>query len=540
MKRYSLLFTLLFVAMWTFANGDPVIEHSSMTVSRTPISRHIPEIQIAYERLDITPADQYTHIEVLYRLRNTSRRTFRNIHYGFPIDWYGTSDTITLKNRDKWTESQREVGWRDDYVNDVSFSIDGKQLPWKCSADSLLHEAHTWEELKQQFDSANNYYAYEEYIESEDFDSYDYENRLNRRWYYTTFSVPAGKTVELTVRYRLANNYTSSLYEKRQALQDVIYTYSGKYFYPSNTTRRNNSFAYDFSPASAWGNGKVDSLEVNIDMQAVVHDSIYPKYDSYVNYISGLNPDTLVNGNLRFRAADFDYSSSEPLRLNFMTTYKPRENLDYIFSHRLSSDQYTITIPNHTLDSVTLQPLSDMDFATAAHLPFSHGETEILIHFREPQYITGMLMLNGWCKDSITWQSSSKISKMQVWKTNIVPSYGGDQTFLEYGKTERKNPYSFDYDYYPAPCRLSMPKQFTWEGVIAEADMMNINPIRDWILLNQDGSRIEEAENEYYYNLLVTDIRIVVNETTGDAFRLSEIIFLTASPDESAFGTLIY
>lgn len=55
-----------------------------------------------------------------------------------------------------------------------------------------------------------------------------------------------------------------------------------------------------------------------------------------------------------------------------------------------------------------------------------------------------------------------------------------------------------------------------------EADMMNINSIREWILLNKDASRIIEHENEYYYNRLVTDIHNLVNETTGDTLQLSK------------------
>lgn len=74
-KHIIAIITLLgAISIGAYANGDPVIEHSAMTVSRTPVSRQIPEIQVTYERLDITPADLYTHITVLYRLHNTSRK----------------------------------------------------------------------------------------------------------------------------------------------------------------------------------------------------------------------------------------------------------------------------------------------------------------------------------------------------------------------------------------------------------------------------------------------------------------------------------
>ncbi len=550
-KHIIAIITLLgAISIGAYANGDPVIEHSAMTVSRTPVSRQIPEIQVTYERLDITPADLYTHITVLYRLHNTSRKKFRNIRYGFPIDWYGTGDSIRYANRDAWTESQREVGWRNDYVTDVSFALDGKRLAWKCSADSVLHEAQAWDDLKQLFDSTDNYSAYVDYVESGEVDHYDFENRLNRRWYYTTFTVPANSTVELTVSYTLANNYTSSLSEKCEALHDVIWTYNGKYLYPeSHTSFRTNTFVYDFTPAAAWGNSKADSMEVNIHMQAVVHG---PKeYDYHWNYLSGLSPDTLPGGNLQFKAVDFDYAGAELLELAFMTNYVVREDLDYIFAHRLSPEQYTFSLKDSSVDSPALAPLSDLDFTTAAQLPFRPGDTEILIHFHEPQYVTGFLLLNGWCKDSSAWAKSPKISSMMVWEKKCKKNPYGIDSYLIYGKSVRENNFSSHYDYYPASCRMTAPQQFTWDGVIAEAEKMNVHSIRDWILLNKDGTYSDFFERDYY-DARVTDIRIVVTDVldpdgntsvdpdatqNAKAFMLSELMVLTAPITESAFGT---
>ena len=98
---------------------------------------------------------------------------------------------------------------------------------------------------------------------------------------------------------------------------------------------------------------------------------------------------------------------------------------------------------------------------------------------------------------------------------------------------------------------MTAPQQFTWDGVIAEAEKMNVNSIREWILLNKDGTYSEFFERDYY-DARVTDIRIVVTDVldpdgntsvdpdatqNAKAFMLSELMVLTAPITESAFGT---
>lgn len=533
MKRTSTLLLLAILATKAFANGDPVVEYSALTLSRTPVSRHIPEIQIVHEWLDIYPADMHTRVHVRYRLHNTSDKDFTDIRYGFPIDWYGTNDSLSFAHRDVWTESLHEVGWRNDYVINVSFALNGKSLPWQYSKDSILHKKGSEEALRAMFDSEDDYINY---IEDGDFDSYDFENQLNRRWYYTTLFIPAHSMIDLIIDYSLANSYTMSLYGQTEVLKDAIVTWKGTY---DNSYKTNyNIFSYDFSPAAAWGNGKADTIEVYVHTQAIVHNE-NPKYDAWNNHIHGIAPDTLSNGDLRFVAAPFDYAAAEPLSLAFMAKREMKENLDYIFSHRLTPDKYTVYLKQGKDSTVVEKEVSDLNFKTATHLPFEKGETELRIHFNQPEHVTGVILLNGNCKDATKWESSSKIKMMKVKGINGSEKYESQElSCFGYSYSYKSDKWPFrKYVFDPASCRLTPPKEFSWEGVIAAADKMNVALILSHVVYDPDGNiSLDEWESER-----ITDLYFTISETTDmKAFTVSEIIILTSPPDESVYGNYTY
>lgn len=528
-KKTLFAIGLLAIAITTWANGDPVVEHSALTLSRTPVSRQIPEIQITYELLDITPSGKYTHFSVRYRFHNTSAESFPEIHYGFPIDWYGKSDSIEYTFRDHWTESLREIGWRDDYVTDVVFTLDGQSLDWQCSPDTILHEAHSLTDLHLDEDKLEDWVLAN--------DGFDYENRLNRRWYYTVFSIPAHATVELNVQYNLANKYNTSLYGEGLVLKDAIDCWFGEYVYANNHQILFYNFSYDFSPAAAWGNGMADSIDVFIHTQSIIHksESLWPDYWERRNYIAGLKPDTLPDGNLHFSASNFDYATTEPLFFAFEAKSLEKEDVDYILSHRLSGDKYTVTIDNMLGDSISLLALSDMDFSTATAIPFSGDTTIIHIHLPEPQYVTSMLLFNGCCMDSANWMASSKVSQMLV----CAKSFKTNELKLCFGKSKGidKTPVNRRWPFVGTNNRLVLPHEFTWEGVIATADKMNVNQQQDFIYIHPDGTR-HEWSDESWQNGLISDLYILVTGVTSlaDMFMLSEIMLTTCAYNESVFG----
>lgn len=123
------LLLLLTVSFKGAANGDPVMRYSALTLSCTPQAVHIPGIKLSRENLQIKAYAKYAKVLVTYNLKNTSNKSFDRIDYGFPVDWYGSSE-VSISYRDLMTESEQEYGWKDSYVSDVHFRIDGMDLNW--------------------------------------------------------------------------------------------------------------------------------------------------------------------------------------------------------------------------------------------------------------------------------------------------------------------------------------------------------------------------------------------------------------------------
>ena len=268
MKRTFLLVILLFAGVLAKANGDPVAYRSAMTLSCTPVAVHIPEVKLLDERCRFILRDGYTDVEVRYLLYNNSKKDFHALPYGFPIDWYG-------EGKARWdmdnciTESEKEVGWRDNYVRNVSFVLNGKSLAWRQSADTVLEPSVRYFDYDCEIETPTFYKNDDPLLKPDSADWFYSAERtrqlvakygdsilsetdaLCRRWYYTELDIPAGETVELVVRYSVENNTSEGLYDK------------GRVFHVGRWQM--NFFEYDFSPAAYWGDGKAQRFRVVVD-----------------------------------------------------------------------------------------------------------------------------------------------------------------------------------------------------------------------------------------------------------------------------------
>ena len=77
MKKSLILFVLLSLSVVMRANGDPVAERSALTLARTPVAVHVPEVKLLDEQCRFTLRDGYTEVEVRYLLHNRSAKDFR-------------------------------------------------------------------------------------------------------------------------------------------------------------------------------------------------------------------------------------------------------------------------------------------------------------------------------------------------------------------------------------------------------------------------------------------------------------------------------
>lgn len=485
MKRIITLLAFLALASSLFANGDPVATISALTLSRNPVGVHVPEVQLKDEHLTVTPIGRYTLVRVEYLLYNNSNKGFSNLPYGFPIDYYRQgSERWALT--DGISERVAEVGWRNDYVTEVVFTLNGIQLPFQVSADSLLKAGRsllTPDEAAKDKDGD----LFETRLEDIGYALYEYESDLLRRWYYTRLNIPAGQAVKLVVQYRVENRCTVSLSEQDAQLS---LPYGGCHF------------VYDFSPAAYWGNGKAETFDVLLNTSHVrfTHNFI----DTTSNLPEGLPMRRLKGGRWHYEARNFDLAKAEPLSFNYWIENNSARLTD-LFNHRIAPDRYTVEVSGSD-PKYPAANLSDLDLATAAVLrPIKDDSLFVTIRFKQPTKVKTIVFYNGYCKSAATWRANSRVASMMVYD----PISRRDPFFYQsYNTTpEKMVPH---YKNGPKPLRTAMPDSFTWQGLTDAAEIIHLS--------------------DYYGNSPLTELHFSIAATAKgskyDDLCISEIILL--------------
>ncbi len=412
-KRPLMLAAVLAAALPLLANGDPVVMRSALFLSRNPVAVRVPEVKLLDERCTVALHDGYADVGVRYLLHNHSSRDLRQLPYGFPIDWQG-SGTAHWEFSSSMGESIWERGWRESYVRDVMFSLDGRSLPWQCSRDTVLRKPEPYVDyftVTQTLgengdplltpDSLDTYYSAgrERKLVAKYGDSIlSYTTQHNRRWYYTLLDLPAGRVVELKVRYRVETFTQRSLYGEEgefSAFRGVLDLYC--------------DFSYDFSPAAYWGDGRAQRFQVVVDTSDVT-----------VSRGSRDEGDFLVEGlplqrkgrMLCHEARDLDFATAEPLSIVYHAR-RPHEEVTELLSRRIRPDRYTISVSGSD-PRYPVANLSDLDLGTATVLrPDKLDSTYITITFRDSVVLNGILLYNGYCKDRQTWLNNSRIKRLK-------------------------------------------------------------------------------------------------------------------------------
>ncbi len=451
MKKTVLALLCLLMSSSLWANGDPVAEYSAMTLSRTPVAVHVPEVQLMQESLEVTPMGTYTHVHVAYLLRNTSDKRFNNLFYGFPIDYIGSGTARWGDSEFPFSESVSEIGWRDSYIRNVAFTLNNNMLPWQCSADTVLSAPKpilTDEEAKADSLGA----LWEERVSKLLFeDSVSYTRHIYgvyRRWFYTALNIAPHQAVMLEVDYQVYSNTGTNLYRLgSEFCQDWPASYD---------------FHYDFSPASYWGNGKAETFEVQLHTDHVVKKDKWRVFDAEQN-IRGLKMKK-VNENLyTYSARNFDLAMAEPLQIYFFCpTSMAHQPVADILSHRIPPSQYIVKVSGSD-SKYPAAHLSDLDLSTAMVLkPDPRGENYITITFKDSMRVTGIVFYNGYCKDRNSYINNSRARTMIV--TANDREFNGvsiHYPFANYTQTS----------YTPTPDTLptAIPSTFTWQGLTNQA-----------------------------------------------------------------------
>lgn len=504
-RRILTLGLLLALAGRVCANGDPVAVHSAVTLSPTPVAVHVPEVQLLDEAVFFTPRGRYMDVTVRYLLHNRSSRSFDSLPYGFPIDYWGQGEPSYWEDIDDIFESQMEKGWRDSYIRNVSFTLGDRQLKWQCSKDTLLlppqsYLSEAWfdtttEEGRREFDSI--YAIYGDSI-------YSYTHEISRRWFYTYLDIPAGSYVTLEVRYSVECNLTQGLYARRDYMtNDVWY----------------QRFQYDFTPASYWGDGHADRFNVQLDVSEITPlDEKHFWMKDYNHWSDSLLSLPMQRGEDRwtYNTTRFDLASAKPFVLAYNLKGPMPQPVDKLLSHRLSPDQYTITVSGAD-KKYPASNLSDLDLSTATVLlPNKEDSLYITIRFPKPTYIEGLLLVNGYTKNADTWRNNSRIDSLMVHFSTLV-TYAPHgirsaeklekiETLMLFGEHDWIKKW-VEYRSLPAKYPNGEPAGYDFQSIIDNALLLTMNYLYDERKITEIKIRITDIAKGLKYNdLCISEI----------------------------------
>ena len=504
---------LLLAAMTAYANGDPVAVRSAITLSPTPVAVHVPEVQLVDEVVSFVPRDRFMEVTVRYLLHNRSNRNFDKLPYGFPIDYFGSGEAH-WEPLDYITDSEQEVGWRDDYIRNVSFIMNGKQLSWQCSRDTVIAPPKmylTWE-LDVEPDSADGYSKklvdslYELYGD----EIYIYTKCVSRRWFYTYLDIPANSFVTLEVPYMVE----CALSEGASYRANNFIDYHPDYYWDLR-------FQYDFTPAAYWGDGHAEHFLASLDASSIklLNDHIWLRGQAV--WSSGINglPMQKNGTQWQYETRRFDLANAKPFTLDYKITRPPHQPLDRIFNHRINPSSYTIEVSGAD-GKYPVSNLSDLDPTTACVLrPDKNDSLYITIRFKKPTVLEGLLLLNGYTKSAETYRKNSRIDSLLVFADRFDVFDDGeekhtsapDKNIMLLGNVDH---WIVKYtDFVPAAAKFpgKMPKTFDWQSLVDNAMLLNLS-------------------FSPFYDTYYTEIRIVISATEKglkyDDLCVSEILLI--------------
>ena len=362
-----------FCSTKVLANGGGVYTNSAIIRSSDPIIRNISDVFLISEKLFIRPVSNRCEVTVKYTLHNTSENDYIDLDYAFPVDRIDTFDR-----------------YGGEPAQNIEFYLNGKQLSSTHSSDTLFIDHN----LESKYDMDNL-----DYLLS------GVRSSMYRRWYYTKITLPKNSFVNLEVRYSVGTlNRCDG--DSPLLLDYDFYGCSGHFLF------------YDFSPASAWGDGIIRDFYVEIDGTDLdligesyrkIFQEKYSGREEMFN-VGGLDFETI--GNKRFyRARNFDLKKAKPLFLSYNTSKK--SSLDIIAQRRIPNDRYTFIVSDEQ-EKYPAKYLTDMNLETAWVSGKNKG-TQIEFIFNEPiEHVSGFSLLNGYHKNAETYSQNNRIKKIKV------------------------------------------------------------------------------------------------------------------------------
>lgn len=348
MKKLTLFCLFVVLSSKIFGNGGP-IDGCAVFKAGDIVLINMPNIELIKEDLKIKIEGDYSFVVVTYQLQNSSNSDSK-ITYGFPVDYFRN-------------ELQYDFEWQNDYLPEIEFILNSKQL-----------------EIKHQVD----YSVFEEKSETTNGNTME----VRRSWYIVDFNLEKDKTVMLIVKYKIKNGF-----------EDWA---TSKSFFPTYDERR---FIYDFKPAKNWGDGSISELNIEINAKDI-------ELNGGKLNISGLS---LSGGSGIYSASFKKYDLKKTPNLSI--SYNNNQKLsDYIIKYLLSADKIKkIKVSSELSSTYSAKNMFDLDFNTAwADGAEGNGIGEKIEIDLDKYSLVAICLINGYTKNSDLYKYNNRIKKLRI------------------------------------------------------------------------------------------------------------------------------
>ena len=343
------------------ANGGPVdISHFRKTGNIRLLQK--AEVKLLREDLHIKVVGDFTEIEVDYHLQNLGKA--QRIQYGFPVDAY-------------------EENWHYGEAHGPVFEERNQVVDY-------FHILENEQEIKVVFWTIDSLYSAQTKNLGEGSFHFTRPVTILRRWYSTTLDFAAGERKHLKVHYQVRNT-------KRDKAPGFRFIHQ--------FTQRH--FTYHLTPSSHWGEGLVDTFQVQVDL-----NDLRPYKTTF--QLEGLDFKKEKENIFYFKKNKYNLQQADRIEVH----YDPRPQLlaRFIEEHLLYSNQ-NLTIKSS--NEQQLDHLFDHDPSTCwtgksgdwieIEVPYAPGQTTYQRGFPE-----GILVLNGNYTDTTAFAQSGKLHQYRI------------------------------------------------------------------------------------------------------------------------------
>ena len=347
---------------YTYSNGGPIdMSH----FRKTGNIRLLREANVSLEKEDlkIKVVGDFTEIDVTYKLKNQGEE--QKIQYGFPVDAFETKwhygDAIPV-----FTERNDCLQYFEAYESNNQIKVSHWLVDSVYSAPTINIEDETYTDFRESY-------------------------QIVRKWCAITLNFDTNETKILRIKYKIKNT-----------LRDINpgFKFIGRY------SQRN--FSYDLNPSSNWGDGVVKDFRIEIDLKELGMEG--SKYT-----LSGFSDLNEENDIFTKSLKNFDLRKSKRINIRYDNTHLKLTSFieDNIISRkRIKSIKSSSN--NSAVDNL-------IDGSTETTWKGHKGDwIEVEFHKidlennQDDKSILGMLVLNGNYADSLKFEESGHMTKVQL------------------------------------------------------------------------------------------------------------------------------